>query len=247
MVTIVKPIAQVTHADWKFAVLDKQSAGSCFAVTAYHGNSESARSVQYCIASNGVAKTLSLDPDRIGTMIADAFVWADKTPTDNEYANRNLFIRDLLSVMVGHSHTASLFRDQAHTQVSQYTNSIYRGYAHFNASQLFGHQIAQAQLSLPGGSTTNGLLCIVHYGAADHMWNPGDRLVLATQMGGGPYQGPDLNLDVTALVQSWANGSAQNNGIAMEDDQPLASGNMVMINDSCTSNFPTIKLNVTYY
>ncbi|MBV8223046.1 MAG: hypothetical protein JO293_06760, partial [Candidatus Eremiobacteraeota bacterium] len=247
MVTIPKPIAQATQSDWHFAILDKQSAGSCFAVTAYHGNAESNRSVQYCIAENGVPKMVSLDPDRVGTMIADAYVRTDMSLLENEDRNKNILIRGYVDLSVGHTHTADLWRDQAHTQVSEYANSVYRGYAHFNTWMLAGRHIAQAQLSLLGGTTQgSSLLCLVNYGQADHFWNSGDRLYPNQDLGNGPYQGPDLHLDVTRLVQSWADGSAQNTGFALVDDQSLGLP-MVVISDTCLTNFPTAKLDVTYY
>jgi len=245
-----KPLAQQANASWKFVVLDAQKAGSCFAVTAYHGTAESARSVRLCIGEGGVAKTVSLNPDRIGTMVADFYVWVNKSVQDQMYDNRVPFIRDLLYLDVGYSHNADLFRDQAHTQVSQYTNSLFRGYVHFNTGVLNGHQIAQAQLSLPGGTTqggTGGELCLAHYGAADHLWNPRDQLNSTSQLGNGPYQGPDLHLDVTSLVQSWANSPSSNLGITMDGEQELVIYNMVIVSNTCLTSFPTATLDVTYY
>jgi hypothetical protein len=231
-------------------VLDAQKAGSCFDVTAYRGSAESARSVRFCVGAGGVAKTTSLNPDRIGTMVADFYVWTDKSVQDNMYANNVPFIRDLLYLEVGYKHYPTLWRDQAHTQVSQNTNSLYRGYAHFNTGMLSGHQIAQAQLSLVGGTTQGGSagqLCLAHYGAADHLWNPGDNLNSTSQLGNGPYQGPDLHLDVTSLVQSWANSPSSNLGITMDGDQSLVIYNMVILSSTCLTSFPTATLDVTYY
>src|SRR5271165_43513 len=250
MVTAPKPIATQANPSWKFVVLDAQKAGSCFDVTAYHGTDESARSVRFCIGEGGVAKTVSLDPDRIGAMVADFYVYQGKSVQDQMYDNRSPNIRDLLYLVVGYNHTPSLFRDQAHTQVSQYTNSLFRGYVHFNTSILNGHQIAQAQLSLPGGTTqggSGGQLCLAHYGAADHLWNPGDRLNSTSQQGGGPYQGPDLHLDVTSLVQSWANSPSSNLGITMDGDQQLVIYNMVILASTCLTSFPKATLDVIYY
>jgi hypothetical protein len=250
MMIAPKPLAAQANPSWKFVVLDAQKAGSCFAVTAYHGTTESARSVRLCIGEGGVAKTVSLNPDRIGSMVADFYVWVDKSVQDNMYQNRVPFIRDLLYLDVGYSHNADLFRDQAHTQVSQYTNSLFRGYVHFNTGILNGHQIAQAQLSLPGGTTQggpSGQLCLAHYGAADHLWNPGDQLNATSQLGNGPYQGPELHLDVTPLVQSWANSPSSNLGITMDGEQGLVIYNMVIVSNTCLTSFPKATLDVTYY
>lgn len=244
----VKPLMTQGDASLHFEVLEAQRAGTCYAVTAYHGSDESDRSVRFCIGQGAVAKTLSLKPDRIGAMVVDFFVWTDKSITDQMYDNKNGgFVRDLLYLVVGYSHSASLWRDNAHTQVSQYTNSLFRGYLHFNTGALNGHTIAQAQLNLPGGSTQGGVLCVAHYGAADHFWNPGDVLRFTSQAGNGPYQGPDLRLDVTGLTQSWASSPGSNYGMTLDGDQPWVIYNMVIVSSSCTSNFPTATLDVTYY
>jgi hypothetical protein len=59
--------------------------------------------------------------------------------------------------------------------------------------------------------------------------------------------GPDLHLDVTSLVQSWANSPATNLGITMDGDQSLVIYPMVILASSCMTNFPTATLDVTYY
>jgi hypothetical protein len=250
MQTAPKPVATQADPTWKFVVLDAQRAGSCFAVTAYHGSAESARSVRFCVGAGGVAKMVSLQSDRVGTMVVDFFVWTDKSVQDNMYSNNVPFVRDLLYLDVGYTHQPSLWRDQAHTQVSQNTNSLFRGYVHFNSGALNGRQIAQAQLSLVGGTTQGGSagqLCLAHYGGADHLWNPGDKLNSTSQMGNGPYQGPDLHLDVTSLVQSWANAPASNLGITLDGEQGLVIYNMVILSSTCLTSFPTATLDVTYY
>ena len=250
MIATVKPLMTQSDASLHFEVLEPQRSGACFAVTAFHGSAESDRSVRFCIAEGGVAKTATLNPDRIGTMVADFYVWVDKSIQDNMYTNKSPFIRDLLYLDVGYKHDASLWRDQAHSQVSQYTNSLFRGYVHFNAGALAGHQIAQARLNLVGGSTQGdfpGQLCLAHFGAADHLWNPGDMLNSTSQMGGGPYQGPDLHLDATSLVQSWANSPASNLGITMDGEQHLVIYDMVIVSNTCLTNFPTVTLDVMYY
>jgi hypothetical protein len=248
MLAPMKPIATQSDPSFKFIVIDPPKPGACFSVTAYHASQESNQSVRFCIGPGGTPKTVSISADRLGTMVADFFVWTDKSVQDNMYANKSPYIRDLLYLVVGYGHSPATFRDQAHTQVSSYTNSLYRGYAHFNTSALNGHQIAQAQLSLVGGTGGNGgQLCLAHYGAADHLWNPGDHLASTSQLGNGPYMGPDLHLDVTSLVQSWANSPASNLGITMDGDQALVIYPMVILASSCMTNFPTATLDVTYY
>lgn len=242
-----KPIATQANPAWKFVILDAQKAGSCFNVTAYHGSDESARSIRFCLGSAGVAKFISLNPDRAGAMVADFYIFTDKSVQDNMYANNHPFIRDLLSLAVGYTHTVDLWRDQAHTQVSGYTNSLFRGYLHFNTFALNGHQIAQAKLSLLGGSGPNGQICLAHFGPADHLWNPGDNLGAGYGYGSGPYQGPDLHLDVTPLVQGWANAPGTNLGISLDGEQHLVIYDMVILSSSCFSNFQSETLDVTYY
>jgi hypothetical protein len=250
IMTLPKPIATQADPSWKFVVLDMPRPGACFTVTAYRGKLESNQSVRLCLGAGGIAQKVSLNPDRIGTMVVDFFVWTDKSVQDNMYANKSPFVRDLLYLVVGYDHSASTFRDQAHTQVSSYTNSLFRGYVHFNTAALSGHQIAQAQLSLVGGSTQggpSGQLCLAHYGAADRLWTPGGPLNSTSQLGNGPYQGPDLHLDVTSLVQSWANSPASNLGLTMDGEQDLVIYPMVILSSTCLTSFPSATLDVTYY
>lgn len=66
-------------------------------------------------------------------------------------------------------------------------------------------------------------------------------------MGNGPYQGPDLHLDVTALVQSWANSPGSNYGITMDGEQRMDISKMLILATTCLTSFPTATLDVTYY
>jgi hypothetical protein len=109
-------------------------------------------------------------------MVVDVFVDTSRWLVDNDYQNRNPFVRDLLSLEIGSSHVASFFRDQAHTQVSSYTNSLYRGCVHFNANSLAGRHVSRARFDLHGGSGGWGTTCVAKYGAADHLWKPGEQL-----------------------------------------------------------------------
>jgi hypothetical protein len=229
------------------AVLDAQPAGACFDVTAFHGKDESAPSpTQYCVRAVDIPKTARFQPDTVGSAIADYFVWADKSVLDNEHANRRPFIRDLLTLTVGHSHVATLFRDKAQTQVSQYTNSIYRGYLHFRTRGLTGHQVSHASLRLSsrGASTA----CVSQAGTAGQPWRPGQWLALGNPLvEGGPFQGPDITVDVTRIVQAWADSPGANQAFALGDGTIFASGVGVVLSTSCVTTFSSAVLNVTYY
>jgi hypothetical protein len=197
---------------------------------------------------NPNVKSVVFSADVLGTMVGDVYVWTDKSVVDNDYLNNNgPNIRDLLYLEIGHTHTATLFRDQAHTQVSQYTNSLYRGYIHFPVTGLAGHTVTSAKLRL-NGNPTYGTTCIAQYGNADHLWHPGDKLFISgTALGSPPIVGQDLSLDVTPVVQSWANSSNPVTAFTLEDSTPIAIYNMVALSDSCITTFSQAVLDVTYH
>lgn len=247
MLTAPKPIATQADPSWKFAVIDPPAPGACFGVTAYHGTDESKQSVRFCLGPGGVPQVVSLNPDRVGTMVED---WWYRLDTEVwKQSNTQPFVRDLLSISVGFTHTPNLWRDQAHTEISEYQNSLFRGYAHFNTAALSGHHIAQAQLHLIAGQTqgvSGGQTCLANYGTADRLWNPGDKLHSTSSFGGSRYQGPELRLDVTSIVQGWADSPGSNNGFTLDSDQPEVIYNMIILGNTCLTPFPTATLDVTY-
>jgi hypothetical protein len=249
MATAPKPIATQADPGWKFVVLDAQRAGSCFAVTAYHGSAESARSIRFCVGEGGIGKQVSLTPDTLGEMIYEFDTYYLHSVQDDMLGQPTV-TRGYSNLSVGFSHVPNLF-GSSHNDVHGYANSLFRGYVHFNTSSLVGRHIAQAQLHLVAGQTqgpTNGQTCLAYYGAADHIWSSSDHgLGFTSRMGGSRYQGPELRLDVTALAQSWADSPSSNKGIALDGDQPLVIYNMVILSSTCLTNFPTATLDVTYY
>ncbi|MBV8366942.1 MAG: hypothetical protein JO194_10665 [Candidatus Eremiobacteraeota bacterium] len=211
-----------------------------------HGQENSKYAQMQPPIPNPNLKTVVFGADVLGSMVADVYVWTDKSVVDNDYYNKDgPFVRDLLTLQIGHTHNASLFRDQAHTQVSQYTNSIFRGYAHFPVTGIAGHTVTNAKLRL-NGNPTYGTTCIAQYGGADHVWNPGDKLFIAGTAISGPIVGQDLTLDVTSIVQSWAKSSNPVTAFAFTDGVPFAIYNIVAISDSCMTSFNQAVLDVTY-
>ena len=82
---------------------------------------------------------------------------------------------------------------------------------------------------------------------ADHAWKPGQQLNLSSpEIAGGPYQGSPLKLDITSIVQAWADSAAANNGLALDGDVPLVIYNMVILDSSCATTYSSAALNVTY-
>ena len=248
MLGAIKPVATQHDPSVHLIVLDQPRAGACFAVTAFHGNDESNRSVRLCIGEGGIGKTMSFNPDTIGTMVVDYFyityieVW--------KQSNQNGNVRDLLSLSVGFTHIADMFRDNAHTDISGYMNSLFRGYVHFNTGALTGRTIAKAQLHLVAGATQGiggGTTCLSSYGPANQVWYPGGRVARTASYGGSRIQGPDIQLDVTPIVQSWANSPAANKGIVLDGDQPEVIYQMVILSSTCLTQFSSETLDVTYY
>jgi hypothetical protein len=239
-----KPLATQHDPSLHLEVLDAPRPGACYAVTAFHASEESNRSVRLCIGQGGVAKNISLQPNRIGTMVADWYYYVSEEVW--KQSNEQPFIRDLLDLNVGYTHVASLWRDQAHTQVSQWTNSLYRGYAYFVTSALNGHTIAQAKLRLQ--ATSGGQTCLAYWGAAAQFWSPGDRLGSnGAAMGGSNLMGPNLDLDVTPIVQQWANVPASNNGFMLAPEQSEVIYQMIILSSTCLTHFQSPTLDVTYY
>jgi hypothetical protein len=193
-------------------------------------------------------KTLVYNADVLGTMVAAVYVWTDKSVPDNDYLNRNgPNMGDLLYLEIGHTHTALAFSDQAHTQVSEYANSLYRGYVHFPVTGLAGHTVTKATLRL-NGNPTYGTTCIDQYGGADHLWHPVDQLFISGNvLGGSPIVGQDLSLDVTSVVQTWAKSPNPVTAFTLDDGVSIAIYNIVALTDSCITTFSQAVLDVTYY
>jgi hypothetical protein len=239
----VKPIATQSDPTLHLEVLQPLKAPACFAITAFHGSDESDRSVRYCVSQAGVAKNISLNPDSVGAMVAD---WFYDTHTEVwKQSNQQPSVRDLLNITVGYSHDVGTWSDSEHKNVSMWINSLYRGYVHFNTFALSGHQIAQAQLHLIADA--QGTTCLAKYGPSDHVWTPGSNLGRTADFGNGPYQGPDLHLDVTSIVQNWATSPGTNLGLTLDSTQPEVIYNMIILASTCVSHFPTATLDVTYY
>jgi hypothetical protein len=266
MMGAAKPIASQANSAWKFAVLDAQKAGSCFAVTAYHGSDESARSVRFCVGEHGVAKMVSLNPDRVGTMVETDYI-AGSESVMGPGCGAPACYSSLSNVNVGYRKDpdASYIPPGGvdvtqQNKISVNVNSYFTGYVHFNTAALNGRLIAQAKLSLLGGTTqgeAGGELCLAHYAGTNRLWNPGDVLRIPTSgMGNGSYQGPDLHLDVTSLAQTWANSPSSNYGIEMDGGKqmlnyqaslPPPHSYIAVLTSTCLTTFPRATLDVTYY
>ncbi len=111
-----------------------------------------------------------------------------------------------------------------------------------------GHQIAQATLNLNSGQSRGAYTsCVAKVAPADHAWKPGQQLNLSSpEIAGGPYQGSPLKLDITSIVQAWADSATANNGLALDGDVPLVIYNMVILDSSCVTTYSSAVLNVTY-
>jgi hypothetical protein len=247
-----KPLATQSDPSVHLIVLDPPGVGTCFDVTAFAGDKESSRSAtSFCVSQSTVGKSTTLNPSGIGTLDMTVGVDPNLSVTDNMYKNSNSFSKSASKgLTVGEEHDVSLTNGG---KPSEYTNIGHRGYVYFYLGGLAGHVVASAHLNLRGGVTTgptDGTECLVWYGAADHNWNPGDLLgISGTKYGGSAYQGQDLSLDVTPIVQSWAKSPNSNTGFALEGDQPtqLSSYGMVLMDETCKTTFSSTTLDVTYY
>jgi hypothetical protein len=258
MMTPLKPIATQADPSWKFVVLDAQKAGSCFAVTAYHGSDESAHSVRFCVGEGGVAKTVSLSPDRVGTLAATWTFDADRGPQSSLAALPYLSVGARKDPDSSYIPPGGVDITQ-NNKIPVNVKTFFTGYVHFNTAVLNGRLIAQAKLELPGGTTQGGAggeLCLAHYGGANRPWNGSDvPSISGSVMGNGPYQGPgDLHLDVTSLAQLWANSPGSNYGIVLDSGKqmllPSASPPGYVLDlttGTCLTTFPKAMLDVTYY
>lgn len=144
------------------------------------------------------------------------------------------------AMSVGWSHVASGWHDLAHTQIVEYTNSIFRTFLHFDTSALNGHHLAKAQLNLHVNTKP---LCITQYGNADAGYKSGQRLEI-----GMPMPATSSVLDVTKLVQSWADSPGPNAGaFALQGDEGVDMYHIVSINTTCVTQLQSPTLDVTYY
>lgn len=244
----VVPVASQSDPSFKFVVIDPPKPGSCFAVTAYRGSQESKFSVRYCVSAGGIPKMASLSPDRSGAMVQDYIYDPNKLRRDQD---GHYNVRDLSYLAVGYAHAVSTWRDDAHTQVSTYMNSEFGGYVHFDSSALSGRHIAQAQLHLMVDKTegpTNGQSCLAKWGGTDRLRSPGGEFSIGGIQGGSRIQGPEMRLDVTPLVQSWADSPTSNKGIGLEaDNWPTDLDIMFGLSETCLTTFSSATLDVTYY
>ena len=232
-------------------VLDAQPVGSCFNVTVFKGKDESSPSpAQYCVRQADVVKSATFNADAVGAMELDFYVWVDQSVTDNVYHNMNPSVFNQLTLTVGHSHEVNAWRDVQRKQVAEWNNTLFRGYAHFSAPSLVGHHIAHATLNLRvGQSSGTHTSCVANVASADHAWRPGELLlssgpVIAT----GPSQGSSLiKLDITPIVQAWADSTADNKGLALDGDVPFVITNMVVLGTSCVTTYSSAVLEATYY
>ena len=241
-----KVAATQSNAAIRLEVLDPPPAGTCFAVTAFFGSHESARSAtSFCVSESNLTKSVSFVPDAAGTMVVTVFdLRPDRSDIDNEYSSRQQTVSYLLYMRVGVSHDPEGYVD---TKIRSWMNSIYRGYLHFNTSSIAGHQIASAHLLLSGASP-RGTICIGKYGASRNIWKPGQSLSeTGGSYGGGPYAGPSVSLDVTQIVQSWMASTGSNNGLVLDPDIDFTSYAYSKISTTCKTSFERIKLDVKYY
>ncbi|HJT16724.1 MAG TPA: hypothetical protein VJ853_05030 [Thermoanaerobaculia bacterium] len=239
------PVATQTTPGVRLAILDPGPVGTCYVVTAFQGTKVSQQSASsFCVQANNLTKTSTFTSDMSATMIIDAFIWVGKSLSED---TSNL--RGYADLLVGSGHEAALWRDLAHTQVSRYTNSVYRPYVHFDLTSLAGHTIVKAWLQLHGGSSQGNpsLACFSQYGAAPPFHENPPPDIVGQRFGGSRLQGPDVDLDVTPVVQSWAHSPGAYTAFVLRDDTGLSLAELANLTQTCVTSYKSKTLKVVYY
>jgi hypothetical protein len=216
-------------------------SGKCYAVSAYAGNRESARSPVYCAGGGSVAKTIRLNAihSRLsyqthrnpGSDLLPGSVFG----VDDDPASRGFG--------VGFSYTSAkrLVRDS-------FYNVILRSAWAFDVSPLINHQLFSAKLQLriaTSDGAGNNHSCATNVGEGVEFWWQGQNWIEG-RFGDdlAPTDvGPVISADVTKIVAPWLRGEPNYGFVLKNADENLNA----FANKSCVTTYTNPVLELTYY
>ncbi len=231
-------------------------AAACYAVSAFSASQESSASSPFCGAQARLAQTLSLSPTAVMSS------WMGSSSSSTGVSNGSTIRRDVdnrPSVGFQHSTQKNVFGDLA-------SNTAYRLGIYFDISPVMHRKIRSARLQLEVASTWQGKGNIgapfPHYQArdvpSDHQsscaailsegtarwWNY-TEWILDSPVKSAAAQGPDISIDVTDIVNGWANDRRENFGFVLKgEDEDLTA----FTERSCVTQYvpASLKLVIQY-
>ncbi|HZR70550.1 MAG TPA: hypothetical protein VFB01_16020 [Burkholderiales bacterium] len=214
-------------------------AGKCYAVSAYRGSDESPLSAPFCTDGGNVVQTAVIT---VGHARAVG-QWKDSDGGGG--------VTDGGSYAVGYWDLTF-----THALGDNHSNTFDRLALFFDTSAVSHRKIYGARLKLTVDSTIVGegpfqfdhyTSCASRIGTGlDRWWNHGDWIQASEVLAPGRYQGPDVALDVTKIVQQWAQFPDANFGLVlMGENEDLSA----FLYRACQTTYdPTrISLEVEFY
>lgn len=190
-------------------------AGKCYAVSAYHGAEESPLSAAFCAGGGSVLQSATITPGQARSMYEmanpDGGGKGDAGRWDAGY---------------------SFFADTSILGDTTY-NTIYRLALWFDTASVSHRKVYSARLKLSvvktflddDGFADHHTSCVAKIGTGlDRWWTHGDWIDATEVLRPGMAQGPDIAIDVTQIVQQWAQFPDNNFGfVLMGETEDLGS------------------------
>ncbi len=246
---------QSAGAGARFYVVDPPPsdgyAGACYAVSAYSETEESALSAPFCGAQARLTQTVALAP------AATLDVYRFRSSVSSSVAEHNDDATATTpNAAVGFSYTTgkSIGGDQA-------TSTVYRYGMLFDATPVMHRKIVSAKLSFEVESAWRGdsnmtpmtdaptghdhsCADVVAEGVAK--WWKYTDWIDASPVKSAAAQGPDIALDVTDIVDGWANYAKPNLGLVLIGEEENLKA---FTEKSCVSTYSqdSFRLTITYY
>jgi hypothetical protein len=207
--------------------------GLCYAVTAYAGTKESARSSAFCAKSSSAATTIQLGPLHQRHSYRLQRQGGAYGPADTEPSR----------LYVGF-----VYRDEKHVLGDASVNVIYRGAVAFDVSAVRNRRLVSAHLRLSIQSSEGAgdqHSCTTDIGSGVEAWWLTDRWIEGqfAQSVAPTDLGPNVTTDVTPIVAAWMRGEPNFGFVLKNSDENLAA----FTNKSCLTKYAAPTLEVVYY
>lgn len=245
--------AQTITPDLKIFIVDPPPggyAGACYAVSAYaSGGQESALTPGFCSNATGQVQTAELSPIQARSIARRHLKNEGVAPSD---------MTDDLFSTPGNTEVGYHYGTSKSTLGDSSQNLIYRSGLLFDLSSLTGMTIRSAHLKMtvdtayldpsfdhwdtPSDHRTS---CVAKIGVGlARWWNYGDWIEDSIVLQPGEYNGPDISIDVTPIVQGWRSGQPNFGLVLQGEDENLNA----FTEESCITAYvpSSIKLVVEY-
>ncbi|HEY6357105.1 MAG TPA: DNRLRE domain-containing protein [Vicinamibacterales bacterium] len=221
------------------------AGGACYAIAAYSGAAVSQDSNTVCVGGGSLVKTDEFSPNHVkyaqnahgktgGFIGATGYIFGQ-----DHYGEGVLAVQTFGYVGFYHSSDSGLLE-------SHYYSTYARSAAAFDLGSLVGHHVYKAILkaTITDAPYAECAKWIAPGVAA--WWNDGNMIERdsGSAVSTGNTSGPNVSFDVTSIVQSWAQGGAQNFGLVLyQDDENLGDAG----NSQCQTHYDSNpRLDVTH-